>query len=167
MRIKTLLGFFEKMPERAKELIFEYNDINIIKDISFYTYYCESPIELILTTSIEIYKAINKDNLYYEPQTEVIINNKKYIVDFMIFSDKYVNTDLPENFKLIIECDGFEFHHSNKKQVEYDNKREYDFKTAGYQILRFTGTEIYKEPLECAKKIFDYLEKFRGKENDR
>ena len=27
--------------------------------------------------------------------------------------------------------------------------------------------EIYKEPLECAKKIFDYLEKFRGKENDR
>ena len=45
MRTKTLLGFFEKMPERAKELIFEYNDINIIKDISFYTYYCESPIK--------------------------------------------------------------------------------------------------------------------------
>ena len=24
MRTKTLLGFFEKMPERAKELIFDY-----------------------------------------------------------------------------------------------------------------------------------------------
>ena len=52
MRTKTLLGFFEKMPERAKELIFEYNDINIIEDISLYAYYCESPIITIKIVSI-------------------------------------------------------------------------------------------------------------------
>lgn len=167
MRTKVLLDVFEKLPQRAKELIFEHNDINILEDIGFYFEYCESPIELIMITSIEIYKKEKDKYIYYEPQYEININEKKYVADFVIYGDSLVNPGLSEDFKLIIECDGFYYHHCNKKQVEYDNKREYDLKMEGYNILRFTGSEIYNEPLECAKKIFNYIEKFKVNNNDR
>ena len=36
--------------------------------------------------------------------------------------------------KILIECDGYEFHQKTKKQVENDNKREYDIKMLGYNI---------------------------------
>ena len=40
-----------------------------------------------------------------------------------------------------------------KKQVENDNKRSRDLQEEGYEIIRFSGTEIYHKPRQCAENI--------------
>lgn len=159
-RNETLLDIFENLPIKAKCLVIEHNNFDILEEIGMYDYKIFSPIELIFYITFEIEKEINNNFIYIQPQYDLEYKNKKYIADFVIEYDEITNNNLKEEFKLIIECDGYEFHQKTKKQVEYDNKREYDLKMMGYQILRFSGSEIYNNPKECVKKVFKYIEEF-------
>ena len=38
-------------------------------------------------------------------------------------------------------------------------KREYDLKMAGYEVLRFSGSQIYNEPFKCAEDTYNYIMK--------
>lgn len=152
-----MLEEFEKLPLKAKELVFDnLDDINLklLDSILLYCSYCDSPIEKILATALVIE---TKDGLYFEPQYEIQTKNKKYIVDFCVFGDEFVNSFLKKDFQLIIECDGYDFHQKTKKQVDYDNQREYDLKMEKYEILRFSGSKIYNEPIKCANEILNYI----------
>jgi len=152
-----MLEEFEKLPLKAKELIFDNLDdidLKLLDSILLYCGYCDSPIEKILATALVIE---TKDGLYFEPQYEIQTENKKYIVDFLIFGDEFVNSFLKKDFQLIIECDGYDFHQKTKKQVDYDNQREYDLKMEKYEILRFSGSKIYNEPIKCANEILNYI----------
>ena len=152
-----MLESFEDLPTKAKELI-----LNNIKDIDdeilelilLDSINCDSPIEIILETAIHIK---SQGSLFIEPQCEIKTKNKTYIADFCIYGDEYINSFLKKDFQLIIECDGYEFHQKSKKQVYYDNKREYDIKMENYEILRFSGSKIYNEPLKCAEEILNYI----------
>ena len=159
-REETLLEIFDCLPTKAKYLLIEYNDFSVLEEIGMYDYHKFSPIEFIFFIAFEIYKLKTENLIYIEPQIEIEAKSKKYIVDFLIEYDDLINNNLKENFKLIIECDGHEFHQKTKKQVEYDNKREYDLKMMGYQILRFSGSEIYNNSEECVKRVFNYIEEF-------
>lgn len=117
---------------------------------------CESPMEQLL--SMELASAGLESILFYNPfidvlaiekQVEIKTKNKKYRVDFLI-PVIYKNQE-PINF--IIECDGHEFHQKTKKQVEEDNERQRDLQEAGYEVIRFSGTEIYHRPGKCAWEI--------------
>lgn len=52
-----------------------------------------------------------------------------------------------------IECDGHEFHEKTKEQAARDKKRDRDIVCAGYPMLRFTGSEIYRDPVACANQV--------------
>lgn len=58
---------------------------------------------------------------------------------------------------VLVECDGHEFHERTKAQVARDKKRDRDLATAGWTTLRFTGSEIYADPLKCASEVVEYL----------
>ena len=58
---------------------------------------------------------------------------------------------------MLVECDGHDFHEKTKEQVEKDNEREYELKMAVYEILRFSGSQIYNNPFKCANDVYDYL----------
>ena len=114
-------------------------------------------------TSLEFFK-----NFYGEvssialfSQKEIKANGKKYIVDFYFEEDEYVNKFNTDK-KIIIECDGYEFHQKTKEQVQKDNEREYNLKMAGYEILRFSGTQIYNNPFKCAEDTYNYIIKRIG-----
>lgn len=100
----------------------------------------------------------------FRPQEEVIINNKKYIIDFILdCSRKCINSDeylYPEvhDLKYAIELDGFEYH-SSKQQVNHDYEREQDLLAAGYKVIRFTGSQIYKDPFKCIDNFFKIVKK--------
>lgn len=158
MRDETLLETFENLPTKAKLLIIKHNNFNIVEDIDMYIDYINSPIEKIFLTAFLIYSMEKNKDIFIEPQTEIECNNKKYIVDFEIRYDEMCNPNFKKDFNLIIECDGYDFHQKTKKQVEYDNNREYDLKLQGYQILRFSGSEIYNEPMKCIEKVIKYIE---------
>jgi very-short-patch-repair endonuclease len=53
---------------------------------------------------------------------------------------------------VIVECDGHEFHERTKEQAVRDRSRDRDLQLLGYTILRFTGREIWTDPIGCAQQ---------------
>ena len=156
---------FLNLPKKAQQLLM----IPIIKmRLSPRAMFCsdiiKSPIERIFITAFELYTELEKkETIYLFEQEKIKIEDKTYYADFMFKADDYLNgLILGDNiknidYKLIIECDGHEFHEKTKEQVKKDNEREYDLKMAGYEILRFSGSQIYNEPLKCARDTYNYI----------
>lgn len=83
-----------------------------------------------------------------------------YRADFIV--DRAIR-QLPENKivlgpKVVIECDGHDFHERTKEQAQRDKERDRIIQAAGYFVLRFTGSEIWKSPTKCAAHINDFLD---------
>lgn len=157
MKKEMLIDIFDDLPYKAKEIILNDKTFELIDEVSCMLEYLESPIEKILY--IALIKEIKKTNYYWyiDAQTEIECDEKTYRADFTIEYDEICNNNLDENFKLDIECDGYEFHQKTKEQVRKDNEREYNLKTSGWDILRFSGSQIYNEPTKCAKDILKYI----------
>lgn len=161
-KLKSLAGWylesFLTLPKKVQEIIL-INNIRqkIIPSVLYEK--IESPIEQIFITAFELYLIFNKkEDIYLFLQKEIIANGKKYVVDFYFEEDENVNKFNTDK-KIIIECDGYEFHQKTKEQVKHDNEREYDLKMAGYEILRFSGSQIYNEPFKCAEDTYNYIMK--------
>jgi very-short-patch-repair endonuclease len=79
------------------------------------------------------------------PELETEIEIGHYRVDFLVRSKK-----------IIIELEGHDWH-STKAQRTRDTKRERYLQQQGYQVLRFTGTEIFKDVNACVEEVVTYL----------
>lgn len=55
--------------------------------------------------------------------------------------------------RIVIECDGHDFHERTKEQAERDRSRDRWFVSNGMTVLRFTGREIWRDPIACTKEI--------------
>ncbi len=75
-----------------------------------------------------------------ELQREVWID-KKYRVDFLVPSKK-----------IVIELYGYEYH-KDKRKLTQDAQRERYLQKRGYQVLRFTGSEVYKDVTQCVDEV--------------
>lgn len=80
--------------------------------------------------------------------------------DRPIRPDLYIWLPEDDSFKLIVECDGYRYH-SDRASFTSDRKRDRVLKSLGYDVLRFSGLEIYKDPLAAAQELVDYLEQKR------
>ncbi len=129
--------------ENIIEYMFEW-DIKEELQLSY-----ESPIEEKLGKLIleEL-----EDILFIDSQKEIL--NGKYRVDFLLAS--YYKKRQP----LIIECDGHDFHEKTKEQSKRDKQRDRDCLLAGYNVMRFTGSEIYNNTEKCIQEIKEYLPEY-------
>lgn len=59
--------------------------------------------------------------------------------------------------RLVVECDGIEFHDRTNMQFIAERQRERDILIAGWPTMRFAGAEIARDPDTCAKQIAAYL----------
>ena len=117
---------------------------------------CESPIEQLLSlylTNLRIsfsdwnpFISVSQIGNNQEIQCQ---NGKKYRLDFYFI----VNYKNQETKYFGIECDGHDFHQKTKEQVEYDNQRQRDLQNEGIEIIRFSGSEIWKNPIKCANEV--------------
>jgi hypothetical protein len=82
---------------------------------------------------------------------QFIIDEKSTRVDILIWSPDN------ENLKLIVECDGFQYHNT-KETFARDRKRDRLFQSKGYQVVRFSGTEIFKDPVGVSVELFDFIQ---------
>lgn len=121
---------------------------------------CESPIEQMLAVELQEINLLQTNNfnpfidvVAIDKQAEIKCGKKTYRVDFLI-PVVYKNQ---ENKQFVIECDGHEFHQKTKEQVEKDNTRMRDLQKAGYEIIRFSGTEIWHKPYKCACEARDII----------
>jgi Uncharacterized protein conserved in bacteria len=67
-----------------------------------------------------------------------------YRVDFVI-------EDASGNRLLAVECDGHDFHERTKEQAARDRSRDRNLLlNHGLPVMRFTGSELYADPFNCA-----------------
>lgn len=93
-------------------------------------------------------------NLLITPQAEIETVTKKYRVDFLLLYDT-----ASYKINIVVECDGHDFHQKTKSQVEKDNLRDRDLIENGYQVLRYSGSEIYaKSNFTAFKTLVKQLE---------
>src|SRR5215469_3608 len=77
----------------------------------------------------------------------------RYRVDFLLGA-----AGVAGNRRIVIECDGHDFHERTATQAQRDRSRDRWMQTEhGFIVLRFTGREIYGNTARCAGEIFDAL----------
>ncbi len=94
----------------------------------------ESPIEKMFWDALRVEHFIT-------PQKKI----GPYRVDFAI-----------EHLKIVIELDGHE-HHKTKEQRTNDSKRERYLQSQGWYVIRFTGSEIWKDVDGCVQEMLKIL----------
>jgi very-short-patch-repair endonuclease len=87
--------------------------------------------------------------------TDVTVTNQCQIGDWRV--DFFVRSYDPD-MKIIVECDGHEFHERTAEQAERDRSRDRLYQEKGYIVLRFTGREIYRDPVGCAQQVTRLIE---------
>jgi very-short-patch-repair endonuclease len=79
-----------------------------------------------------------------------------YRCDFVL--QMFANPDWPPWLTVDIECDGHNFHEKTKKQAKHDKERDRWMQINNIVVLRFTGSEIWNDPIACASQLFDLIE---------
>jgi very-short-patch-repair endonuclease len=59
--------------------------------------------------------------------------------------------------QLIVECDGFDFHERTPKQAARDWQRDRELQTQGFNVFRYTGSEIWADGFRCAEQAVTFL----------
>lgn len=84
----------------------------------------------------------------------------RYRADFVI--RRADNSDLAGRIMsppVVVECDGHEFHERTKDQAARDKKRDRILQEEGFHVLRFTGSEIWKDAGGCARQVDAFVKK--------
>lgn len=81
----------------------------------------------------------------------------------IIIEDHSIRTDLliwiPSDIqnRIIVECDGFAYHNT-KESFKKDRIRDRQLQLNGYKVIRFSGSEINKDPIKVSNELFDLLD---------
>lgn len=93
--------------------------------------------------------------LIVEPQAQL----EGWRVDFLLHAWEFGRlSGRPQWRRLIVECDGHDYHERTKEQAARDRSRDRDFQLRGYTVLRFTGRELHRDPLGCARQVSEWVE---------
>lgn len=135
--------------------------------------YCQSPIEQILLAElmfmdtgygpspIEIWSQDYPDALRTLPRQACLVAQYPvgtYTLDFAVFVQGFAG----DRLMLAVECDGHNYH-KTKEQCRHDRKRDRWLQRHGWQVVRFTGSEIFEDAAACAEEvgslIIDFFER--------
>jgi very-short-patch-repair endonuclease len=58
---------------------------------------------------------------------------------------------------MLLEADGHNFHDRSKKQASRDRARDRELKKLGYEVFRYTGSDIWNDPLACATEAISVM----------
>lgn len=78
------------------------------------------------------------------PQFKATLSD--YRVDFLI---GWIGRPL-QHTAIVVECDGHAFHERTKEQAARDKSRDRTLSSEFARVIRFTGSEIYRNPCGCA-----------------
>lgn len=86
-----------------------------------------------------------------------------YRVDFLIvFREWFGAARLSQSSMMVVECDGHEFHDRTKEQASRDRKRDRALQTKGLPVLRFTGSDLWRDPVACAEEAWQFIFRHAG-----
>jgi hypothetical protein len=73
-----------------------------------------------------------------------------------IRADIYFWIPSKPQINIIVECDGYQYH-SDKEAFKRDRQRDRALKARGYDVLRYTGSEIFNDPVNTSYELATYL----------
>jgi very-short-patch-repair endonuclease len=134
-----------------------------------------SPIERLML--IGMYSVISQEEIGLFPliKFEIISSDKPHPMQAaraaehgtLVIRPQYRFLDWPADFVLscpsvskkivVVECDGHDFHERTKEQAAKDRARDRAVQAQGHIMLRYTGSEIYRDPLGCARNALKTL----------
>jgi len=79
----------------------------------------------------------------------------KYRADFAYIFKPHRQTF---QIKLAIEVDGHEFHSSKEDRAD-DAARDRELAGEGFQVIRFTGSQVHQNPEGCAEQVEDTVDR--------
>ena len=65
--------------------------------------------------------------------------------------------EIQKERKIIIECDGHDFHDRTREQARKDRSRDRALQSLGYRVFRYTGSEIWSNVFMCAHEAVTTL----------
>lgn len=95
---------------------------------------------------------------FIEKQVQIAGWRVDFVLHYPSLRGRDENGD-PDLDCLIIECDGHDFHERTKEQAARDRARDRLAQYEGLPILRFTGSEIWNDPLGCADEVLAFMER--------
>lgn len=130
---------------------------------------CQSEIELALGVAILVdvrlhggtitvgrrSELVSRPVYFIEPQVEI----GSYRVDFLVGLN-HLGNDLRQC--IVVECDGHEWHEKTKEQAARDKARDRYLSAHVGRIVRFTGSEIFKDCVGCAQEVAKILHTAAG-----
>lgn len=161
----NILKAFESLNERTKEVVFHMcqwkpHTFSYLSD--FLTYEerkFDSPVEELFAVVFYIIEHDMDCGYWLDSQSIIDANNHKYRADFEVL-------EYGGETKILIEIDGHNFHEKTKEQVAKDKDREYDLKFEGYDVIRYSGSQVYNDPIEYVLKTIMYLDRRLHYEED-
>lgn len=132
---------------------------------------CESPIETMLGVAMfYVCRFFNRSSSIFvcaspearknlpKPGEGPIVSNVIYLVPQYEFQNYRIDWAVYCGRKWVfVECDGHDFHERTKEQAARDRKKDREIQAAGLNVLRFTGSEIYRDPSSCAIQVLLFL----------
>jgi very-short-patch-repair endonuclease len=116
-----------------------------------------SPIEKLIVDALER-SAWPSNYAYLSCQFRMLPS--RYVVD-LFFYETFSSGFFTKG--IVVECDGHDFHEKTKEQVRRDKARDRWLQIQGYPVMRFSGSEIYRDSEACCKEIGDLALKQRGR----
>ncbi|MNS55129.1 hypothetical protein D3C72_879550 [compost metagenome] len=109
-----------------------------------------SPIEQIFLMEWLFLRVNDRFGVRLIPQHKITVGDISYRVDFVVTKEN-------SPIKVAVELDGHDFHEKTREQVRKDKERERTIVRQGYTMLRFTGSEVVKDPRKCVEEVADVL----------
>lgn len=91
------------------------------------------------------------------PQYEFTFDERAVRVDFLFHLTTVNHTEPQPAIEFIVEADGHDFHERTKEQAASDKSRDRLFAQRGIHVLRFTGSEIYRDTAKCCREIVNLV----------
>ena len=153
------------LEKRSQEIKEEWEDFTKIQLKE-----CQSPIEKLFLIEWR-YKTQNwsdYENIYILSQYTI----GNYRVDFMVFyvpkethPSKFIEYFFNnKNMCLVVELDSYLWHRSKPEQFTKEKARDRELKKEGYNIMRFSGREIYRDVEKCIEEVLEYITEIEKKE---
>lgn len=171
MPTQTESGIIEDIQEYAADIA----RIKVDVVIGQFGELCESPIERVMFAALVAVIEVEEGWPLIVVPAEFALKGRAgrmciscqvqigdYRVDFLL-TDYSLKTPL----HIVIECDGHNFHERTPDQALRDRSRDRAMQMMGARIFRFTGREIWRDPIKCAREVFEFLDKATRDEEDR
>ncbi len=116
---------------------------------------CGSPIEELFLAALILcgdfcWRSSNPPDVGFWRDQMVTLQQQvpigAYRVDFLIAGQRAA----------VVELDGHDFHERTKEQAERDKKRDRVLQATGLAVLRFTGSEVWRDPLGAARSVYEF-----------